>query len=184
MSCHSGPVPELTVAQVLKVFLPEYLDRQPLPAHHLKVLRRLAQCRSGHQRPLAHPRSQRPHPHLHRQGLRRCGPQQSPDSDRRRVHPPFVPAPAPPGLHQNPPLRPARQQSPPPARALARTALATSPLRFAPAPSPRPAPPPLTCPHCQGTQVRCIGRVDRSGQIRLFARPGLSGPAPAYTDTS
>jgi len=47
MSCHSGPAPELTVAQVLKVFLPEYLDRQPLPAHHLKVLRRLAQCRSG-----------------------------------------------------------------------------------------------------------------------------------------
>jgi len=26
MSCHSGPAPELTVAQVLKVFLPEYLD--------------------------------------------------------------------------------------------------------------------------------------------------------------
>jgi hypothetical protein len=47
MSCHSGPAPELTVTQVLKVFLPEYLDRQPLPAHHLKVLRRLAQCRSG-----------------------------------------------------------------------------------------------------------------------------------------
>src|SRR5664279_735183 len=47
MSCHSGPAPELTVAQVLKVFLPEYLDRQALPVHHLKVLRRLAQCRSG-----------------------------------------------------------------------------------------------------------------------------------------
>jgi hypothetical protein len=47
MSCHSGPAPELTVAQVLKVFLPEYLDRHALPAHHLKVLRRLAQCRSG-----------------------------------------------------------------------------------------------------------------------------------------
>jgi len=47
MSCHSGPAPELTVAHVLKVFLPEYRDRQPLPAHHLKVLRRLAQCRSG-----------------------------------------------------------------------------------------------------------------------------------------
>jgi hypothetical protein len=47
MSCHSGPAPELTVAQVLKVFLPEYLDRHSLPAHHLKVLRRLAQCRSG-----------------------------------------------------------------------------------------------------------------------------------------
>ena len=42
MSCPSGPAPELTVAQVLKVFLPEYLDRHLLPAHHLKVLRRLA----------------------------------------------------------------------------------------------------------------------------------------------
>ena len=47
MSCHSGITPGLTVAQVLKVFLPEYLDRHSLPAHHLKVLRRLAQCRSG-----------------------------------------------------------------------------------------------------------------------------------------
>jgi hypothetical protein len=47
MSCHSGPAPELTVAQVLKVFLPEYLDRYSLPAQHLKVLRRLARCRSG-----------------------------------------------------------------------------------------------------------------------------------------
>lgn len=47
MSCHSGPAPELTVAQVLKVFLPEYLDRHSVPAHHLKVLRRLARCRSG-----------------------------------------------------------------------------------------------------------------------------------------
>jgi len=47
MSCHSGPAPELTVAQVLKVFLPEYLDRHSVPAHHLKVLRRLTLCRSG-----------------------------------------------------------------------------------------------------------------------------------------
>jgi hypothetical protein len=47
MSWHSGPAPELTVAQVLKVFLPEYLDRHSVPAHHLKVLRRLALCRSG-----------------------------------------------------------------------------------------------------------------------------------------
>ena len=66
----------------------------------------------------------------------------------------------------------------------ARTALATSPLRFGPAPTPRPAPPPLTCPHCQSPEVRCIGRVERSDQIRLFARPWLSGRAPAYTDTS
>ena len=47
MSCHSGPAPELTVAQVLKVFLPEYLDRHSVPAHQLKVLRRLTLCRSG-----------------------------------------------------------------------------------------------------------------------------------------
>jgi hypothetical protein len=47
MSCDSGDPPELTVAEVLKVFLPEYLGRYSLPAHHLKVLRRLAQCRSG-----------------------------------------------------------------------------------------------------------------------------------------
>jgi hypothetical protein len=66
----------------------------------------------------------------------------------------------------------------------ARAALATSPLRFAPAPTPRPAPLPLTCPHCQGTELRCIGRVERSGKITLFARPWLSGQAPAYTDTS
>jgi hypothetical protein len=66
----------------------------------------------------------------------------------------------------------------------ARTALATSPLRFAPAPTPRPAPLPLICPHCQGTEVRCIGRVERSGKVRLFARPWLAGSALAYTDTS
>jgi hypothetical protein len=65
-----------------------------------------------------------------------------------------------------------------------RTALATSPLRFAPAPTPRPAPPPLTCPHCQGTEVCCIGRVERSGKITFFARAWLCGRAPAYTDTS
>jgi hypothetical protein len=47
MNCHSGPAPELTVAQLLKVFLPEYLDRRPLPAHQLKILQRLARCRSG-----------------------------------------------------------------------------------------------------------------------------------------
>lgn len=47
MSGHSGPMPELTVAQLLKVFLPQYLDRYALPAHQLKVLRRLAQCRSA-----------------------------------------------------------------------------------------------------------------------------------------
>jgi len=46
MSCHSGHPPELTVAQVLKVFLPEYLAGHSVPAHQLKVLRRLARCRS------------------------------------------------------------------------------------------------------------------------------------------
>jgi hypothetical protein len=43
MTCPSGHSPEVTVAQVLKVFLPEYLDRYALAAHHLKVLRHLAQ---------------------------------------------------------------------------------------------------------------------------------------------
>ena len=47
MSGSSGPVPELTVAQILKVFLPEYLQGHCVPAHQLKVLRRLTQCRSG-----------------------------------------------------------------------------------------------------------------------------------------
>lgn len=47
MSCHSGPAPELTLAQLLKVFLPEYLDRHSVSAHQLKVLRRLARCRSA-----------------------------------------------------------------------------------------------------------------------------------------
>ena len=46
MSCHSGLPPELTVAQVLKVFLPEYLTGRCVPAHQLKVLRRLTRCRS------------------------------------------------------------------------------------------------------------------------------------------
>jgi hypothetical protein len=45
MNCHSGPKPELSVAEVLQVFLPEYLQTHALPVHHLKVLRRLQQCR-------------------------------------------------------------------------------------------------------------------------------------------
>ena len=68
-----------------------------------------------------------------------------------------------------------------------RTALQTSPLRFAPrtAPPPAaPAPPPLACPHCQGTDLRCIGRVERSGMVSLFARVILSRAAPAYADSS
>ena len=70
---------------------------------------------------------------------------------------------------------------------LARTALLTSPLRFAPktAPPPAaPAPPPLACPHCQGTDLRCIGRVERSGKVSLFARVILSRTTPAYADSS
>ena len=47
MSCPSGHTPELTLARVLEVFLPEYLQGRSVPAHHLKVLRRLARCRSA-----------------------------------------------------------------------------------------------------------------------------------------
>jgi len=46
VSCASGQPPELTLAHVLKVFLPEYLQHHPVAAHPLKVLRRLGQCRS------------------------------------------------------------------------------------------------------------------------------------------
>ena len=46
MSCPSGQPPELTLSQVLEVFLPEYLQTHALPAHQLKVLRRLVRCRS------------------------------------------------------------------------------------------------------------------------------------------
>jgi hypothetical protein len=70
----------------------------------------------------------------------------------------------------------------------ARAALQASPLRFAPIPNPRPAtaaPPPLACPHCQGTDVRCIGRVNRSGAVNLFAsRVLLLQATPAYADSS
>ena len=46
MSGLSGQPPELTLSQVLEVFLPEYLQTHALPAHQLKVLRRLVRCRS------------------------------------------------------------------------------------------------------------------------------------------
>src|SRR3974390_3470971 len=46
MSCPSGQPPELTLAKVLEVFLPEYLRGRSVPAHQLKVLRRLGRCRS------------------------------------------------------------------------------------------------------------------------------------------
>jgi hypothetical protein len=38
--------PELTLAKVLEVFLPEYLQGRAVPAHQLKVFRRLSRCRS------------------------------------------------------------------------------------------------------------------------------------------
>jgi hypothetical protein len=71
--------------------------------------------------------------------------------------------------------------------ALARTALENSPLRFCPKFPSRPisAPAPLSnCPHCQGTQLRCIGRADRWGTVTLFPRVLLPPPAPLYSDTS
>ena len=45
-------------------------------------------------------------------------------------------------------------------------------------PTPRPAPAHL--PALQGTDVRCIGRVERSGQIRLFTLPGSPGGLPLH----
>lgn len=47
MNCPSGQTPELTLAKVLEVFLPEYLQAHSVPAHQLKVLRRLTRCRSA-----------------------------------------------------------------------------------------------------------------------------------------
>lgn len=47
MSGPSGQTPELTLARVLQVFLPEYLQGHAVPAHQLKVLRRLSRCRSA-----------------------------------------------------------------------------------------------------------------------------------------
>jgi hypothetical protein len=70
---------------------------------------------------------------------------------------------------------------------LARTALETSSLRFAPKPVAQPATPsvpPLSCPHCQGSQLCCIGRVDRSGTVSLFLRPTLWLRTPAYADST
>ncbi len=68
--------------------------------------------------------------------------------------------------------------------AQARAALAASPLHFAPKSAPRPAPPPLSCPHCLATDLRCIGRASPSGNLSLFARAWLLPSAPAYADSS
>ena len=46
MSCPSGQTPELTLARLLEAFLPQYLQSRSVPAHQLKVLRRLSRCRS------------------------------------------------------------------------------------------------------------------------------------------
>jgi hypothetical protein len=48
VSCPSGQSPELTLAKVLELFLPEYLQARSVPTHQLKVLRRLSRCRSPH----------------------------------------------------------------------------------------------------------------------------------------
>jgi hypothetical protein len=71
--------------------------------------------------------------------------------------------------------------------ALARTALETSPLRFAVKKIDPPLtfpPRPILCPHCQGTQLLCIGRIDSSGKCTLFARALLLRLAPTFADTS
>jgi hypothetical protein len=71
---------------------------------------------------------------------------------------------------------------------LARAALQSSPWRFEPKPkaakSTSAPKVPLTCPHCQGTELRCVGRVERSGIIRLFACAVLLTRSPACADTS
>jgi len=48
VSCPSGQTPELTLAKVLELFLPEYLQGRSVPSHQLKVMGRLSRCRSPH----------------------------------------------------------------------------------------------------------------------------------------
>jgi hypothetical protein len=70
---------------------------------------------------------------------------------------------------------------------LARTALQSSSLRFelkAPKASAHPPAPPLACPYCQTSALRCIGRIDRSGLIRLFGPARLWIALPCYADSS
>src|SRR5207247_8151850 len=66
--------------------------------------------------------------------------------------------------------------------ALAQAALAHSELAFPPG-KPNPPPPPILCPHCQGTNLRCLARIDSSGKWTLFTST-LRLKAPAYADTS
>ena len=74
---------------------------------------------------------------------------------------------------------------------LARAALDNSPLRFQSKPSkaelPGPALPSAqpTCPYCHAGNVRCIGRVDRSGKTTLFKPVTfLAKSPPALADRS
>jgi hypothetical protein len=68
--------------------------------------------------------------------------------------------------------------------ALARCALQNSPWRFHPKTQPPAAPPPPACPHCQGTKVRCIGRLEPSGKVRLFACARALFRPPSFADSS
>ena len=71
--------------------------------------------------------------------------------------------------------------------ALARTALQHSPLRFQPKTPPAPAAAsarPLLCPHCQASTLRCVARIDASGQWTLFRGAALSAGLPHYLDSS
>jgi hypothetical protein len=71
--------------------------------------------------------------------------------------------------------------------ALARVALQQSPLRFEPKTlrlAAAPSPSPLLCPHCQGTQVRCVARIDGSGKWTFFAGATPYPSLPVYLDSS
>ena len=70
---------------------------------------------------------------------------------------------------------------------LARAALEQSPLRFQPkplSPSAARSPAPMVCPHCQSTELRCIARIDASGQWTLFAHASPLAPPPGFLDSS
>ncbi len=70
---------------------------------------------------------------------------------------------------------------------LARAALAHSPLRFEPKAASQPAASltsPLLCPHCQGTALHCIGRVERSGKQTFFVGATLLLATLAHLDSS
>jgi len=70
---------------------------------------------------------------------------------------------------------------------LARAALAHSPLRFEPKAASQPAASltsPLLCPHCQGTALHCVGRVERSGKQTFFVGATLLLATLAHLDSS